>query len=36
MKIHENRSLGSGGMERTRHSRVNSLTLTCDLDPESR
>ena len=30
-EFHENRSKGSGDMERTRNSRVNPLTLTCDL-----
>ena len=30
--FHENRSKGSGDMERTRNSRVNPLTLTCDLE----
>ena len=36
MKFHENRLKGSGDMERTRNSRVDPLTLTCDLDFESR
>ena len=36
MKYHENRSKGSGNMERTLNSRVNPLTLTWDLDLESR
>ena len=31
MKFHENRLKGSRNMERTRKSRVNPLTLTCDL-----
>ena len=35
-EVSENRSKGSGDMERTRNSRVNLLTLTCDLDLESR
>ena len=30
-KCHENGSNGSGDMEQTRNSRVNPLTLTCDL-----
>ena len=32
MKFHENRSKGSGDMERTRNSRVNPLTLTRDIE----
>ena len=32
MKFHENRSKGSGDMERTHISKVNLLTLTCDLE----
>ena len=36
MKFHENRSKGSGDMERTQNSIVNPLTLTSDLDLESR
>ena len=36
MKINENRLTGSGDMERPRNSRVNPLTLTSDLDLESR
>ena len=32
VKFHENRSRGSGDMKRTRNSRVNPLTLICDLD----
>ena len=36
MKFNENRFKGSGDMERTRNSRVNPLTLTCDIDLESR
>ena len=36
MKFHENRSKSSGDMEQTRNSSVNPLTLTCDLDIESR
>ena len=31
-----NRPKGSEDMERTRNARVNHLTLTCDLDLESR
>ena len=31
-KFHENGSNGSGDMERTRNSRANPLTLTCDLE----
>ena len=31
MKYHENRSKGSGDIERTRNSWVNPLTLTCEL-----
>ena len=36
MKFHGNRSKGSEVVERTRNSRVNPLTLTCDLDIEPR
>ena len=36
LKYHENQPKGSGDMERTRNSRVKHLTLTCDLDLESR
>ena len=36
MKFNENRLKGSGDMEWTRNSRVNPLTLSCDLDLESR
>ena len=36
VKLHENRPKGSGDMERTRNSKVNHLTLTCDLDLESK
>ena len=36
VKFNENRPKGSGDMERTRNSRVNPLTLTCDLYLESR
>ena len=32
MKYHENGSKGSGDMEPTQNSRVNHLTLTCDLE----
>ena len=32
MKFNKNRLMGSGDMERTKKSRVNPLTLTCDLD----
>ena len=35
MKFHENQLKGLGDMERTQNSRVNNLTLTCDLDLES-
>ena len=35
MKYHENLSKGSGDMELTLNSRVNPLTLTCDLDLKS-
>ena len=35
-KFKENRPKGSGDMERTRHSRVSPLTLTCDHGLESR
>ena len=31
VKFDENRLKGSGDMERTRNSRVNHLTLSCDL-----
>ena len=33
MKFNENQSKGSGDMEQTGNSRVNPLTLTCDLEP---
>ena len=36
VKFYENRPKGSGDIERTQNSRVNHLTLTCDLDLESR
>ena len=36
MKYHGNRLKGSGDMEWTRNSRLNPLTLTCDLGIESR
>ena len=36
VKFNENRPKGSGDIERTQNSRVNPLTLTCDLDLESR
>ena len=32
MKFNENRPKGSGDMERTRNSKVNPMTLTCDLE----
>ena len=32
VKFNENQSKGSGDMEITRNSRVNPLTLTCDLE----
>ena len=32
MKIHENPSQGSEDMEPARNSRINPLTLTCDLE----
>ena len=32
VKLNENRLKGSGDMQRTQNSRVNHLTLTCDLD----
>ena len=32
MKYHKNRSKGSGNKKRTQNSRVNPLTLTCDLE----
>ena len=35
MKLHENRTKGSGDMEKTRNSRVNPLTFTCDFGLES-
>ena len=35
MKFKENRSKGSGDMERTRNSRINPMTLKCDIDLES-
>ena len=36
VKFNENRPKGSEDMEWTRNARVNHLTLTCDLDLESR
>ena len=36
VKFDENRLDGSGDMERTPNSRGNPLTLTCDLEFESR
>ena len=36
MKFIENRLKGLGDMERTQNSMVAPLTLTCDLDLESR
>ena len=36
VKLHKNRLKGSGDMEPTRNSKVNPLTLTCDLDIEFR
>ena len=36
VKFNENRPKSSEAMERTRNSRVNPLTLSCDLDLESR
>ena len=36
VKLKENRLKGSGNMERTRNSKVNPLTLTCDLGLEPR
>ena len=36
VKLNENRPKGSGDMKRTRNSKVNPLTLTCDIDLESR
>ena len=36
VKFNENRQKGSGDMEWTRNSRVNPLTLNCDIDLESR
>ena len=36
MKDNENRLKGSGDMEQRHNSRVNPITLTCDLDLESR
>ena len=35
-EFNENRPKGSVDMEQTQNSRVNHLTLTCDLDLESR
>ena len=35
MNFNENRLRGSGGMEQTQNSRVNPLTLTCDLQSGS-
>ena len=35
VKININLSKGSGDMERTQNSRVNHMTLKCDLDIES-
>ena len=35
VKFHGNRSKGSGDKERTLISKVNPLTLTCDLEPRS-
>ena len=32
VKLNENRPKGTGNMERTRNSKVNPLTLTCDLE----
>ena len=32
VKFNENQPKGSGDMEKTRNSRVNPLTVTCDLD----
>ena len=32
MKFHETLSKGSGDIDRTLNSRVNPLTLTCDLE----
>ena len=36
VKFNENRLSGSEDVERTKYSRVNPLTLTCDLDFESK
>ena len=36
VKFNQNQSKGSGDMEQTRNSRAHCLTLTCDLDLESR
>ena len=36
MKFNENSLKGSGDIERTQNSRVNPLTLTSDLDLQSR
>ena len=36
VKFHDNQSRGSGGMQQRQNSRVNPLTLTCDIDLESR
>ena len=35
VKFNESHLKGSGDMERTRNSKVNPLTLTCNLDLES-
>ena len=35
MKFNENCSKGSGDMEQTQNSRVNPMTLICDLDMKS-
>ena len=35
VKFNEKRSKGSGDMEQTGNSMVNTLTLNCDLDLES-
>ena len=36
MNFHKNRLKASGDMDGTRNSRVNLLTLTCDIEVESR
>ena len=36
VKFDKNRPKGSGDMERAQNLRVNLLTLTCDLDLESK